>query len=52
VIQTLSGLSQEKKRFYYSYLNKAQQTQHNDLGLLEDFICDALLAGFQILERE
>lgn len=45
-------IRQEKKRFYYSYLNKAQQTQNNDLSLLEDFICDALLEGFQILERK
>jgi Fic family protein len=45
-------IRQEKKRFYYSYLNKAQQTQNKDLNLLEDFICDALLEGFQILERE
>lgn len=42
----------ERKRFYYSYLNKAQQTQNNDLSLLEDFICDALLEGFHIVERE
>jgi Fic family protein len=45
-------IRQEKKRFYYSYLNKAQQTQNKDLSLLEDFICDALLEGFQILERK
>jgi len=45
-------IRQEKKRFYYSYLNKAQQTRNKDLSLLEDFICDALLEGFQILERE
>lgn len=47
-----SVIRQEKKRFYYSYLNKAQQTQNKDLSLLEDFICDALLEGFQIVERE
>jgi Fic family protein len=45
-------IRQERKRFYYSYLNKAQQTQNKDLSLLEDFICDALLEGFQILERK
>jgi Fic family protein len=45
-------IRQEKKQFYYSYLNKAQQTLHKDLSLLEDFICDALLEGYRILERE
>ena len=44
-------IRQENKRFYYSYLNKAQQTQNEELSLLENFICDALLEGFQILER-
>ena len=45
-------IRQENKRFYYSYLNKAQQTQDEDLSLLENFICDALLEGFGILERK
>ena len=45
-------IRQEKKRLYYSYLNKAQQSQHNDLSLLEYFICDALLEGFGLLARE
>jgi Fic family protein len=45
-------IRQENKRFYYSYLNKAQQTQNEDLSLLENFICDALLEGFGILERK
>jgi Fic family protein len=44
-------IRQENKRFYYSYLNKAQQTQNKDLSLLENFICDAFLEGFQIVER-
>lgn len=79
-------IRQENKRFYYSYLNKAQQTQREwhpqpiiaeergkgqgelknfgmkanprnlaihdeELSLLENFICDAFLEGFQILER-
>ncbi|HLP46160.1 MAG TPA: Fic family protein [Candidatus Kapabacteria bacterium] len=44
-------IRQEKKRLYYSYLNKAQRTQHGDLSLLEYFICDALLEGFRILAR-
>lgn len=43
-------IRQEKKQFYYSYLKKAQQG--GDLSLLEDFICDALLEGFRILERK
>lgn len=43
---------QEKKQFYYTYLNKAQLTQYNDLSLLENFICDALLDGFKFLERD
>ncbi|MCP5103864.1 MAG: hypothetical protein GY950_10820, partial [bacterium] len=45
-------IRQEKKQFYYSYLNKAQQTQYEDLSLLEDFIYDALLEGFRLLSRE
>jgi Fic family protein/DNA-binding XRE family transcriptional regulator len=44
-------ICQEKKRFYYSYLQRAQQTRHEDLSLLEDFICDAFLEGFRIMER-
>lgn len=43
-------IRQENKQIYYSYLNKAQQS--GDLSLLEDFICDALLEGFRILERK
>lgn len=43
-------IRQEKKQFYYSYLKKAQQD--GDLSLLEDFLCDALLEGFLILERK
>ena len=45
-------IRQENKRFYYSYLNKAQQTQDEDLSLLENFICDGLLEGFGVLERK
>lgn len=41
---------QGKKRFYYTYLNKAQQTQNRDLVLLEDFFCDALLEGYRLLD--
>lgn len=40
---------QEKRRFYTAYLNKAQMK--DDLGLLEDFVCDSILEGYSILER-
>ena len=43
-------IQQQKKRFYYSHLNKAQKT--SDTSLLEDFICDALLIGFEIIDRK
>ena len=41
---------QEKRRFYITYLNKAQT--RGDISLLEDFICEAILEGYKILERE
>lgn len=41
---------QEKRRQYATYLNKAQMK--DDLSLLEDFICDAILEGYRILERK
>jgi Fic family protein len=41
---------QENKRQYNLYLNKAQTG--DDQSLLEDFIADAVLAGFAILERK
>ncbi len=40
---------QENKRLYMKYLDKAQTAQ--DTSLLEDFLCDAILLGFDILER-
>jgi Fic family protein len=40
---------QENRRLYLIYLNKAQTK--DDLTLLEDFICDAILAGYAIVER-
>jgi Fic family protein len=43
-------IKQERKRLYNAYLNKAQLK--GDLSLLEDFICDAVLEGYRILERE
>lgn len=41
---------QEKRRLYTAYLNKAQMK--DDLSLLEDFVCDAILEGYRILERK
>lgn len=41
---------QEKRRLYIAYLNKAQTK--DDLTLLEDFICDAILEGYRIVERK
>lgn len=41
---------QEKRRLYTTYLNKAQMK--DDLSLLEDFVCDAILEGYHILERK
>ena len=39
-----------KKRLYTSYLNKAQM--HGDFTLLEDFVCDSISLGFDIVERK
>jgi len=41
---------QENRRFYFTYLQKAQQT--GDTTLLEDFICDAISGSYKILERK
>ncbi len=41
---------QEQKQLYYTYLYKAQAK--NDSSQLEDFLCDAIMNGFKILERE
>lgn len=41
---------QEKKQFYYTYLNKAQLEEK--ILQLEDFVCDALLNGFDVLDRK
>ncbi len=41
---------QEDKRLYYTYLYRAQTKE--DQSQLEDFICDAIMGGFRILERE
>lgn len=41
---------QKKRQPYTAYLNKAQIK--NDLSLLEDFVCDAISEGYNILERK
>lgn len=43
-------IRQEKKQLYYTFLNKAQTK--GDTSLLEDFLCDAVLEGFKIIEGE
>lgn len=42
-------IRQEQKQLYYTYLYKAQTK--NDYSQLEDFLCDAVMDGFKILER-
>ena len=43
-------IKQEKKRFYNNSLRKSQLSK--DFLPLEDFICNAILKGFNILERK
>ncbi len=43
-------IKQEKRRFYLRYLNKAQLK--DDMDDLENFIADAVLEGFKIIERK
>lgn len=43
-------IHQQQKQLYYTYLYKAQTK--DDQSQLEDFICDAILNGFNILERK
>lgn len=45
-----SVIHKENKQLYYTYLNKAQTK--DDTSQLEDFVCDAILDGFKILERK
>ena len=40
---------QEKRRLYIAYLNKAQMK--DEISLLEDFSCGAILEGYHIVER-
>ena len=42
-------IRQEQKRLYYTYLYKAQTK--NDQSQLEDFLYNAVMDGFRILER-
>lgn len=42
-------IRQEQKQLYYTYLYKAQTT--DDQTQFEDYLCDAVLDGFGILER-
>ena len=42
-------IRQEEKRFYMTYLSKAQLEE--DYSLLTDFLCDAILESYRILER-
>lgn len=43
-------IRQEQKRLYYTYLYKAQTQE--DCSQLENFLCDSILYGFDILERK
>ncbi len=43
-------IRQEQKQLYYAYLYKAQTK--DDLSQLEDFLCEAVMDGFTILERK
>lgn len=43
-------IRQEQKQLYYAYLYKAQTK--DDHSQLEDFLCEAVLGGFNILNRE
>jgi Fic family protein len=43
-------IRQERKRLYYTYLYKAQTK--NDYTQLEDFLYDAIMDGFRVLERK
>lgn len=42
-------IKQENKQLYYAFLNKSQ-TQ-GESSLLENFLCDAILDGFKIIEE-
>ena len=42
-------IHQKQKQLYYTYLYKAQTKA--DASQLEDFLCEAVMAGFKILDR-
>lgn len=42
-------IRQEQKQLYYTYLYKAQTKE--DQSQLEDFLCEAIIDGFKILDR-
>ncbi len=42
-------IQQQQKQLYYTFLFKAQTT--TDQSQLEDFLCNAVMEGFKILER-
>lgn len=42
-------IKQENKNLYMKYLNISQTK--NDFSLLEDFICNAMIEGYKIIER-
>jgi len=42
-------IRQEQKQLYYAYLYRAQTKE--DRGRLENFLCEAVMDGFKILER-
>ena len=42
-------IRQEQKQLYYTYLYKAQVKE--DKSQLEDFLCEAVMGGFKILDR-
>lgn len=43
-------IREQKRQLYYTYLYKAQTK--DDISQLEYFLCDAIMDGFKILERE
>ncbi len=43
-------IRQEKKQLYYTYLYKSQVKE--EYSQFEDYLCDAIMTGFTILERE
>lgn len=40
----------EQRKLYMTYLNKSQMS--GDMSLLENFVCDSILEGYSIIERE